>query len=61
MLVEINRVPGLPTIMFDKKIATKFVRATAMAVERLANERSQLPATRHPQQQVPSPQAFAVS
>jgi hypothetical protein len=61
MLVEINRVPGLPTIMFDKEIAMKFVRATAMAVERLAKEQCQPQAAYYPQPQVPTEQAFAIS
>lgn len=37
MLIEINRVPGLPTLMFDETVASRFVEATADAIERVAS------------------------
>ena len=37
MLIEINRIPGLPTLMFDEQIVSNFVEATALAVERVTN------------------------
>jgi hypothetical protein len=43
MLIEINRIPGLPTLMFDETVASRFVEATAMAVERVANVRHPIP------------------
>jgi hypothetical protein len=56
MLIEINRIPGLPTLMFDEAVASRFVNATAEAVERVAsgqptasqtsNRRRSPPATR---------------
>jgi hypothetical protein len=61
MLIEINRVPGLPTMMFNRKIAMKFVKATAMAVERIAKEQCDLATPRQPQPRVPPQGAFAVS
>jgi hypothetical protein len=39
MLIEINRIPGLPTLMFDEAVASRFVKATAEAIERVASGR----------------------
>jgi hypothetical protein len=43
MLIEINRIPGLPTLMFDEAVASRFVKATAEAVERVASGRHAIP------------------
>lgn len=39
MLIEINRIPGLPTLMFDEAVASRFVKATAEAIERVTSGR----------------------
>jgi hypothetical protein len=43
MVIEINRIPGFPALMFDETVASRFVEATAEAVERVASGRHTIP------------------
>jgi hypothetical protein len=54
MLIEINRIPGQPALMFDETVALRFVKATAEAVERVASGRHATPKKISPQSVPPA-------